>query len=235
MSCRSIWTDSFEPVRLIDRLADPNQAAPVNSMRTRLSLLLAFLVGGCGNQPANAPASPSPAGTSSATPSNPSPVTPTPAAPSSTAKAESKEPHYHLDKAQAKLPLVPIRIGTKSMNAELCTTLTQVSTGLMYRPGIGPDDGMLFVFAAPNRRSFYMRNVDFDISVAYIDDEGVIQEIVTLKKRDESPVPSKSDRIQFVLETATDWFSRNGIGVGTLIRTEQGTLKETLARFAQLR
>jgi uncharacterized membrane protein (UPF0127 family) len=121
------------------------------------------------------------------------------------------------------------------MNAEVCTTLSQISTGLMFRPGIGTNDGMLFVFGAPNRRSFYMRNVDFDIKAAYIDDEGVIQEIVTLKKRVEDPVPSASDRIQFVLETAPDWFTRNGVGVGTLIRTEQGGLKETLARFAQLR
>lgn len=121
------------------------------------------------------------------------------------------------------------------MNAEVCTTLSQISTGLMFRPGIGTNEGMLFVFGAPNRRSFYMRNVDFDINAAYIDDEGVIQEIVTLHKRNEEPVPSASDRIQFVLETAPDWFTRNGIGVGTLIRTEAGGLKETLARRAQLR
>lgn len=211
-------------------------------MRARLSLLLAFLVGGCGNQSSGTPPSPGVTGTAHSKATGPSSATtaetsPAPAAATNNtpAKARSTEPHYHLDQAQTKLPLVPLRIGTKSMNAEVCTTLSQISTGLMFRPGIGTNDGMLFVFGAPNRRSFYMRNVDFDINAAYIDDEGVIQEIVTLKKRVEDPVPSASDRIQFVLETAPDWFTRNGVGVGTLIRTEQGGLKETLARFAQLR
>lgn len=209
-------------------------------MRTRLSLFLAFLMGGCGNQSPGTPSTSAASGTPNASTagqaskSSPESTSP-PAATNAPAKARSNEPHYHLDQAQAKLPLVQLRIGTKVMNAEVCTTLSQISTGLMFRQGIGTNDGMLFVFGAPNRRSFYMKNVDFDINAAYIDDEGVIQEIVTLRKRVEDPVPSASDRIQFVLETAPDWFTRNGVGVGTLIRTEQGGLKETLARFAQLR
>lgn len=211
-------------------------------MRMRLSLFLAFLVGGCGNQSPGTPATTTAtaSGTSTANSANqPSKAAPetSRAAPTTNAPAaaRSAEPHYHLDQAQTKLPLVQLRIGTKVMKAEVCTTLSQISTGLMFRQGIGTNDGMLFVFGAPNRRSFYMKNVDFDINAAYIDDEGVVQEIVTLRKRVEDPVPSASDRIQFVLETAPDWFTNNGVGVGTLIRTEQGGLKETLARFAQLR
>lgn len=213
----------------------------MNSIRARLCLALALLAAGCGNQPAvssTTPTSNPPASTASTTPTAGSPsATPTTPPPSPAAKPASStsEPHYHLDQAQPKLQTVPLRIGTKSLDAELCTTLTQIATGLMYRQGIGTNDGMLFVFGAPNRRSFYMKNVDFDIGVAYIDDEGIVQEIVTLHKRNEDPVPSASDRIQFVLETAPDWFTRNGVGVGTLIRTEQGGLKETLARRAQLR
>ncbi|MEN9733189.1 MAG: hypothetical protein RLZ45_1184, partial [Verrucomicrobiota bacterium] len=59
-----------------------------------------------------------------------------------------------------------------------------------------------------------------------IDSEGVIQEVVRLKKLDETPVPSKSDNIQFVLETAPGWFERNGIKPGTLIRSTKRSLRE---------
>jgi uncharacterized membrane protein (UPF0127 family) len=71
-----------------------------------------------------------------------------------------------------------------------------------------------------------MRNVTFDIDAAYIDSEGIIQEVVRLKKLDETPVPSKSENIQFVLETAPGWFERNGIKAGTLIRGTKRSLRE---------
>ena len=109
----------------------------------------------------------------------------------------------------------------------LFRSLTEIATGLMFRPEIGPDDGMLFVFGRPHRTEFYMKNVQFDIAAAYIDPEGVILEIVQLKKQIETPVPSKADNVQFVLETAPDFFSRNGLGPGTLIRTKRGSLKES--------
>ena len=121
------------------------------------------------------------------------------------------------------------------MQAEVCLSLQQVATGLMFRDGIGPDEAMLFVFGGTDRRSFYMKNVPFDIAAAYIDAEGVVKEIVQLKKQELTPMPSQSAEIQFVLETAPDWFTRHGVGPGTLIRAESGGLREVFARQAVLR
>jgi uncharacterized membrane protein (UPF0127 family) len=154
---------------------------------------------------------------------------------SSAAKTNATEPHFHLDHAQPKGPTAKLWIGATEVQAEVCATLQQVATGLMYREGIGPNEAMLFVFGGTDRRSFYMKNVPFDIAAAYIDAEGVVQEIVQLKKQEETPVPSQSDAIQFVLETAPDWFTRNGVGPGTLIRAERGSLREVFARQAVLR
>lgn len=191
---------------------------------------LATILAGCGNTATTAPSGGSNSSGAVPAQTNAAP----PAVPATAQRRESLEPHYHLDQAQTKLPRVRLHLSTKSVDAELCTTLTQVATGLMFRPGIGPNDAMLFVFRGGARRSFYMKNVDFDINAAYIDTEGVIRQIVTLKKREETPVPSEADNIQFVLETAPDWFTRNGIGVGTLIQTDQGDLRSTLAHLAQL-
>lgn len=135
------------------------------------------------------------------------------------------DPNYHLNRAQLKLPAIRLWVGTKSITAEVCRSVTEISTGLMFRPGIGPDEGMLFLFARPHQASFYMKNVGFDIAAAYMDSEGVIQEIVQMKAQDITPVPAKAANIQFVLETDPGWFERNGIGPGMSVGTENGTLK----------
>lgn len=138
-------------------------------------------------------------------------------------------PVLHLAYAQPKLSTVRLRLGAHEMDAEVCRTMTQIATGLMFRPGIGPDDGMLFLFARPHQTAFYMKNVRFDIDAAYIGPDGVILEIVRLKAQDRTPVPAKSDQVQFVLETAPGYFERQNLGPGTLVMTAQGPLQRLLA------
>ncbi len=159
------------------------------------------------------------------------------AAPTATASAASAsaEPVYHLDHALPKEPTSTLYIGPAEVRAYVCTTLAQVATGMMHRDGVGPEEAMLFVFGGGDRRSFYMKNVSFDIAAAYIDTEGVVKEIVQLKKQEATPVPSASDDIQFVLETAPDWFTRHGVGPGTPIRAERGSLREVFGPKAVLR
>ena len=197
-------------------------------------MLTRFLLGGSlvallaclGCKPAPAPATPSAQAVVA-------PAPPKPPAPAATPEADA-EPIFHLQRAQTNLPKARLIVGPRQVTAEVCTTVTQVATGLMHRESIGPDDAMFFVFGTRQQRSFYMKNVKFPIAVAYIDAEGVVDEIVQLKAMDPTPVPSKSANIQYVLETAPDWFERNGITKGALVTTVQGPLDATLARFAQL-
>ncbi|MBL9174096.1 MAG: DUF192 domain-containing protein, partial [Verrucomicrobiales bacterium] len=60
-------------------------------------------------------------------------------------RGDTNSPHFHLDHAQPKLATVKLWIGSKEIDAEMCLTLTQVATGLMFRPGITNDESMLFV------------------------------------------------------------------------------------------
>lgn len=187
-------------------------------------LVLLWCVGwlGCGGP--TPPPPPNPASPAAAVASIP------PAASSSS----DSEPVFHLAAAQVNLPRVRLWIGAREIVSEVCVTVPQIATGLMHRPSIGPEETMLFVFGSARERSFYMKNVPFDIDVAYIDPEGVIQEVVRLKANDAKGVPSRSSRIQFVLEAAPDYFTRNGFGPGTLIATDRGGLAQTLAPLAQL-
>ena len=178
------------------------------------------VVYGCGGPPAaSSPVAASASASGTVTNRSVAPLDTTPA---------DSAPALHLAYAQPKLPTVKLRLGAHELDAELCRTITQIATGLMFRTGIGPEDGMLFVFAQPHQPAFYMKNVPFDIDVAYLDDEGVITEIVRLKAQDRTPVPAKSDRVQFVLETAPDYFPKHGLAPGTVVVTDRGPLKATL-------
>jgi len=132
--------------------------------------------------------------------------------------------------AQPKLPTVKLWLGAEEMVAEVARTLPQIQTGMMFRESMGENEGMLFLLPAPQRASFYMRNTLIPLSCAYIDAEGEILEIHDMKPRDETPILAASDRILFVLETRQGWFERHQIGVGTNVRTELGSLKDTFYR-----
>ncbi len=129
--------------------------------------------------------------------------------------------------AQPKLQTMKLWLGAEEMVAELALTAEQVQTGMMFRTNLAENAGMLFVFAAPQRASFWMKNCPLPLSAAYIDPEGIILEIHDLQPYNTNSVPASSERVQFVLETNQGWFRRHNIGPGTLVRTERGSLAET--------
>jgi hypothetical protein len=113
------------------------------------------------------------------------------------------------------------------MTAEICRTREEIETGMMWRTNMAEMNGMFFVFLDATPRAFWMKNCPLPLSCAYIAPDGTILETHDMKPFDESPIESKADRIQFVLEVNQGWFKRHNIGPGTLIRTERGTLLET--------
>lgn len=123
-----------------------------------------------------------------------------------------------------------IYLGAETLDAELATTPHEVMTGLMFRTNITDQTAMLFVFSQPFQASFWMKNCPESISAAYISPDGVIQEIHHLEKNDTNAVLAATDNIQFVLETSDGWFKRHDIGIGTVIRTERGSLADTFFR-----
>ncbi len=158
---------------------------------------------------------------------------PSPGVPAAAAVAVA--PHYYQDLPQTNLIRVRLQVGPAETDAELCTSVREVATGLMHRKGIAPEETMFFAFGEGQPRSFYMKNVPFDIAAAYINTEGVIEEIISLKAMEETPVSSKSTDIQYVLETAPDWFVRHGVNAGAIVRTPQGALATSLGGRARVR
>ncbi len=116
------------------------------------------------------------------------------------------------------------------VDAEMAVTEIEERTGMMFRTNIQDTDAMIFVFPYPQPANFWMKNCPESISAAYITPDGTIAEIHHLEHDDTNGVLSATDNIQFVLETQEGWFTHHNIPVGTVIRTEKGTLADTFLR-----
>ena len=132
--------------------------------------------------------------------------------------------------AQPKLQTMKVYVGTDEMVAELALTPEQQHTGMMFRTNMAENAGMLFPLPYTQRASFWMKNCPLPLSAAYIDPEGVIQEIHEFQRYNTNSVVAASDNIRFVLEAPQGWFQKHHIGPGIAIATERGPLMQTFFR-----
>jgi uncharacterized membrane protein (UPF0127 family) len=87
--------------------------------------------------------------------------------------------------------------------------------GLMYRTALAEDRGMLFVFDAEQKLSFWMKNTLIPLSIAFMDSEGRIVDIQDMKPLDDDP-PSyvSAEPAQYALEVNQGFFEERGVKVG---------------------
>ena len=137
---------------------------------------------------------------------------------------------WYSNQALPKLPSLKLWVGRHELTAELAIAPRELATGMMHRKEMGENEAMLFRLPFPQRASFYMRNTYVPLSAAYIDAEGTILEIHDLQPLNETPVPSASANISYVLETRQGWFDRNQVPIGSVIRTDYGSLQEVFAK-----
>lgn len=132
----------------------------------------------------------------------------------------------YLDQAQPKLPVIRLWLGANELKAEVARSPASIATGMMHRTKMAEDEAMLFVFPRPRRASFYMRNTILPLSCAYIGSDGAILEIHDMKPLDETPIVASTDQVQYVLEVNQGWFKSHGVGIGTVVSTEKGPLRQ---------
>lgn len=116
-------------------------------------------------------------------------------------------------RAQDKLPVTQLSTGIHVVHAEVANEPEERRVGLMYRTELPGNDGMLFVFEAPDLQCFWMRNTLLPLSVAFISDDGTIVNIEDMAPRTETPHCSRKP-VRYVLEMAQGWFAERGIKAG---------------------
>jgi uncharacterized membrane protein (UPF0127 family) len=106
----------------------------------------------------------------------------------------------------------------KRLYVEVADTSDKRSTGLMYRDHLPENSGMLFDFGHRIAMSFWMKNTELPLDIAFLDDEFKIVEIKGMVPHSTKSVRSSS-RHRYALEVNAGWFEKNDIGVGSFLRT----------------
>lgn len=104
-----------------------------------------------------------------------------------------------------------------SLNIEIADNDYETETGLMYRKGMGDDQGMLFVFPEQAMHSFYMKNTEFPLDILFIKNDMRIASIQeNAQPLNESGLSSKVP-VQYVLEVNAGLVKKWGLKVGDSI------------------
>jgi len=114
---------------------------------------------------------------------------------------------------QSSSKTVPMRLGGKLIQVELADTHEARKTGLQHRKKMAQDRGMLFLFPVSQYLSFWSKNTFIPLSLAFLDDQGKIVEIVSLPSESTKKVISGS-LVRYALEMNSGWFEKNEVGVG---------------------
>ena len=72
---------------------------------------------------------------------------------------------------------------------------------------------MLFIFEKDQSLHFWMKNTPHPLSIAYIDSNGIIADILDMTPFSEATV-SSTRSVRYALEVPQGWFRKNGIKEG---------------------
>ena len=118
--------------------------------------------------------------------------------------------------AAAQMPRIELSAGIHRIKAELADTDASRQRGMMFRKTLLPQEGILFVFERSERVCMWMKNTYLPLSVAFLDDQGVILNIEDMAPHSEvSHCAKKAAR--FALEMNLGWFEKRGLRAGIKI------------------
>jgi uncharacterized membrane protein (UPF0127 family) len=109
-----------------------------------------------------------------------------------------------------------VAAGMHLIRAEVAGTEAQRQIGLMHRPSMPANDGMLFVFEQAGVQCFWMRNTLIPLSVAFLDDDGRIVNIEAMAPQTDDSHCSKRP-VRYVLEMNLGWFDKRGLKAGSRV------------------
>jgi uncharacterized protein len=119
-----------------------------------------------------------------------------------------------------------IRLGSGgvllTVDAELATTVDTRTRGLMERPSLPADQGMLFIFEVAQPLSFWMFNTLIPLDIIFADAKQRITSIYAsvppCRPPLRCPTYSSDGLAQFVLEVNAGTAAKSGVGIGDELR-----------------
>jgi uncharacterized membrane protein (UPF0127 family) len=113
-------------------------------------------------------------------------------------------------------PMPVVKVGGHDVHVETSHTIAERQRGLMHRPRLSKDDGMLFLYPQEDERGFWMKNTLIPLDIAYFDAAGRLVNVVRMKpaadpsQGGELKAPSAAPA-RFVLEVNYGWFDARGL------------------------
>ena len=126
--------------------------------------------------------------------------------------------------AQAQLPEITLTIEGHHLVTEVASTESQRMQGLMYRRMLPENRGMLFVFPEVAYHGMWMMNTYVPLSVAFIDERGVIINIENMQPHTQNS-HNAARPARYALEANLGWFLKHGIKPGAKVEGLQQAMR----------
>jgi hypothetical protein len=114
----------------------------------------------------------------------------------------------------SRLPTVQLTAGIHLITAELAVNDATRARGLMFRQSLPANHGMLFIFESKAVHCMWMRNTLIPLSVAFVEDDGTVVNILDMQPHDERSHCARQP-VRYALEMSRGWFAQRGIGPGS--------------------
>ena len=111
---------------------------------------------------------------------------------------------------------VTLSINGRPLEVEMARKKKQREKGLMFREELGWNEGMLFIFPKEQLLSFWMKDTSIPLSIAFVDERGVVVDIYDMKPYSLDPVRS-SRKCRFAIEVNQGFFRDAGLTRGDSI------------------
>jgi uncharacterized protein len=126
-----------------------------------------------------------------------------------------------------KPAVIPLTLPSgKVLQTEVMVRDEDRAMGLMFRPSLPQDHGMLFIFGQPGFPTIWMKNCKFPIDILWLDDQHKVvhvEQAVPPCKKEPCPVYQPLRQASFVVEINAHQARREKADIGS-------TLKFTLPR-----
>lgn len=121
-----------------------------------------------------------------------------------------------MNPCRAELPEITLAVAGHRLTVEVAATDAHRSRGLMHRRMLPENRGMLFVFPELALHAMWMMNTYVPLSVAFLDEKGVIINIEDMSPH--TPTPHGAARpAKYALEANRGWFRKRGIEAGAKV------------------
>jgi hypothetical protein len=117
--------------------------------------------------------------------------------------------------------VIPLRLPSgKVFQSEVMVSDEDRAMGLMFRPSLPADRGLLFVFEQPGFHGIWMKNCRFPIDIVWLDEAGRVVDVAASAppcKSEPCPVYHPMRRASYVIEVNAGTAGREKMGRGAVV------------------